>query len=172
MTDRFNPFALFRAHFSALKDYRKTKGLDVGALVILGAVPLAAALAMYQWGVIRNPSAWFTGITLLATGLIALFVYLADLRLRLAERARGFPTGDRLLRDHLDETGVHALVGAYLGVLTSAVLVVEMNIRDKLDGLMAALPTWSSVYALLLVLMLIPRLHFAFEKSSEALDKG
>ena len=49
------------------------------------------------------------------------------------------------------------------------VLVIEMNLNRKLDGLLAALPTWPSVYLLLLISMILPRLFPAYEELNDVL---
>lgn len=172
MTDRFSPLALFKAHFVGLKDHSKEKGVDRFAATALVIAPLGAAVAMGLFGTIKDAAAWFTGISLISTGLVALFVYLAELRMRLAARAPQFPLGDKTLRENLDEAGTHALAGAYLGVVSAAVLVIEMNLASELRGLYAAVPTWSSVYTLMIALMLVPRIHHAFSKANEVLDRG
>ncbi|WP_127480880.1 hypothetical protein [Nocardioides pantholopis] len=167
MTDRFSPAHLLLAHWRSLVDFRPGKNVDTLTIGTLVVVPIAAALAMYNWGTITQPAGWFTGVALLTGGLISSFAYVASLRLKLAERHQTYPDGDASDRAYLDETVAHILIAAYTAAVTALILVVGMNIDAKLTGIMAALPTLTSTYLLLLVTMVLPRLFESYNRINE-----
>lgn len=169
MTDRFSPWALLGKHLSSLRDHRPGRTWDWTALAVLWVVPTVAAFVMGCVGTITMPAGWFTGVALLTGGLIGSFSYIAGLRVKLAERESTFPEGEAQIRQYLDETVAHILTAAYVSALTAIILVIEMNLNRKLDGLLAALPTWPSVYLLLLITMILPRLFQAYEELNNVL---
>lgn len=162
MTDRFSARTLFCDHFKFLcKSHDSTSQFDYIAVILQVLIPLVTTVLMLLLGEIENIGFWFTGVSLLTTGLMASFTYLAGLRLRFTERERDFGSSDHWSRIHLDETIAHVLVGCYISAITSVILVVESILWSPIPGYAAFIPTFLTSYLMMLVVLIIPRLYDA-----------
>ena len=171
MLGRFDLRPVLRGHLKGLtRADRDRRSADVAARLVIFGVPIATAFAMYFGGAgLSAPEALLTGVALLAGGTLTVFGSLSVLRLRLTADA-----GDdnRMERDGLDESVAHLLAAALACVFDAVVLVVGMNLRPapvdghaaqtEVTGIPAALAGGLSVYVVVVFLVMIPRLYFAY----------
>lgn len=166
---RFSPLPIVRAHFRAFVDMR-TGRRDLRSLLVL-LVPVALAiLGTYRGWVVGNPAGLLAGVALMAGMLIGAFAQITTLRLRLEESAELLGSDPfHYERDALDETVAHLLMAVLLAILGAVMLVALMNAMPDsgLRPFLTALVVWATSYLGLLLLLVLPRMYYAYASSAK-----
>lgn len=165
MFGRLNFWPIIRGHWKGLTD-SNYKADWPGRSVLI--IPVAVGIGFYafDWK-LSAPTAIISGVALLAGGMLSAFTHLSSLRLRLTEsRAEsGDLDGYANERDMLDESAAHLLAGSLFCLLDAAVLIIGMNFTPAgraLTGMWGAGAAFLSSYVLLLFIITLPRLYFAY----------
>ena len=176
MTDRFDIRPLARAHWKVLsKDTPTGTAADWVARLGLLVPSALAGVLMYAFdGRLANTGVLLTAVSLLASGLLAVFAQLASLRLKLTEWFDdGHPIADND-KAALDESATHVLVACMISFLNAAVLVAGMKFGPEgalsLRGPAAWISVSLFVYTLILAFMLVPRLLYAYTMVNRVRD--
>ncbi|MFF7980197.1 hypothetical protein ACFZDK_13855 [Streptomyces sp. NPDC007901] len=131
-------------------------------------LPVGIGVVMFsRGGELAAPAPLLTGVSLLAGGMLSAFTHLSTLRLKITD-INANESSDRFEaeRGMLDETAAHLLTGSLFCALNAAVLVLGMNVsvsaKGHLTGVLAAMATGISSYIILLFVIVLPRLYFAY----------
>jgi hypothetical protein len=169
MTDRLSLWPILSAHWKSLSidgddgtvkgDWTARMGLLIPALAAAGTVgAMHISLA--------NVGSLLAADALLAGSLLSVFAQISSLRLKLSDRFEaGFADADAD-KDAMDETASHLLFAVMLAFINAAVLAAALAFeQDKtsvLGGIFGAVSVALFVYTVLLMLMLLPRLLYAY----------
>lgn len=164
---RFSPLPIIRGHWRALVDVRTGRADKWARMMLL--IPFAIAVVGFwrQWS-IGNPAGLLAAIALMAGMLVGAFAQMTTLRLRVEEWAQDHDR-DQLHyeRDALDETVAHLLMAVLTSVAAAVLLVALMNLTPE-SGLrpwLTAAAIWATSYVALLLLLVLPRMYFAYTQA-------
>ncbi|QRY61510.1 hypothetical protein JVX90_13920 [Gordonia sp. PDNC005] len=173
MTDRFNLRPLFAGHWKTLSidQHDEEESTKPDWLARIGLLLPAVTVGLVMWcneGRLANPGAILAGASLMSGTLLAVFAQIASLRLKLADRfERGYKGADAD-KDALDESVSHILFAALLTFVSAAVITIALSMAPPesraITGFPAALAGALLSYVLLLILMLLPRLLYAYNR--------
>jgi hypothetical protein len=169
MTDRLNPWPLISAHWKCLsidQEDGKTTGDWVARTGLLFPSLAAGALMVGFGGSLANAGSLLAADSLLASSLFAVFAQVSSLRLKLSDRFKeGYPHADGD-KDAMDETATHLLFAIMLALTNAAVLACSLAFAapdtSLINGLFGGASAAIFVYTILLLLMLLPRLLYAY----------
>lgn len=173
MTDRLNPWPLLAAHYKCLTIDRQTEDgsvvTDPDWVARMGLlVPSLAAggLMIAFGGRLANAGSLLAADALLASSLLAVFAQISNLRLKLGDRFKeGFAQADDD-KDAMDESATHLLFAVMVAFVNAAILVAALAFAPPtttvVDGVLGGVSAALFVYTLLLLLMLLPRMLYAY----------
>lgn len=172
---RFVHFDLWRGFWKSLRKRDSTPSKpDIFARAVVVFVPIIlGTLVLMSATSFRAPGALLTGTAILAGGFITSFTHLSTLRLRLTERADSNKEAEQSDRDLLDEVATLLLCATLVAVATSVALVVGIVLGDGLTivGLWAAVIAALSTLLVLLFILTIPRLYYAYLQINHVRDE-
>ncbi|POX90634.1 hypothetical protein C3477_06760 [Mycobacterium kansasii] len=169
-TDRFDIRPLFRAHWKTLS--RDTDSGPVADWTArLGLLVPSLAVGGVMFGVdgrLASPTILLAADALLASGLLAVFAQLSALRLKLTEaHEEGHPVGETD-KGAFDESATHVLVACFICFVNAGVLVIGMTLGPENATALRGPAAWISAalftYTLLLAVLLVPRLLYAYTR--------
>lgn len=169
MTDRLSLWPIFTAHWKSLSidnEDGTTKGDWAARMALLVPASAAAGAVAAMHVSFSNVGSLLSADALLAGSLLSVFAQISSLRLKLSDRYdSGFPDADAD-KDAMDETASHLLFAVMLSFANAAVLAAalafEHSSNSVLGGIFAAISAGLFVYTVSLMLMLLPRLLYAY----------
>lgn len=168
MTDRLNLWPLVSAHWKCLSvDHDEgTSGDWVARMGLLLPSLTAAGLMVGLHGNLANAGTLLSADALLASGLLAVFAQISSLRLKLSDRFdEGYAHADDD-KDAMDESATHLLFAILLAFINAAVLASSLAFAPAntsvVGGLLGGVCAALFVYTILLLLMLLPRILYAY----------
>ena len=175
-TDRFDVRPLFRAHWKTLSrdtDDGPVPDWTARLILLLPSVAVVCVMVVVD-GRLASPTVLLIAVSLLASGLLAVFAQLSALRLKLTEAHEdGHPVGDND-KSALDESATHVLVACLISFVNAAVLVTGLTMGPEdataLRGPAAWVSTGLFTYTLLLAVLLVPRLLYAYTRVNRVRD--
>lgn len=131
------------------------------------------------WGIIDSwtlpaPAPLLSALALLSGGILAVFAQMLTLRSKLTERSD--LSNLAVMKDGIDEAVSHLLIALLICILTSATIVVGLNVStvapdDTLARPWSAFALSATWYLLVLFLILIPKLYSSYTNINEVRDE-
>ncbi|MCK8674143.1 hypothetical protein M1M07_23905 [Rhodococcus sp. HM1] len=176
MLGRFDLSPIFRAHWKVLSkdtsdgtvpDWPARFGLLIPSIVAPGVMIVCG------WS-LAQPTALLTAVALLAGALIAAFAELSSLRIKLGERYDPGEQDGENDKAAIDESVTHVLFASFLLFVNAAVLTIGLVMAPEDAKSLAGPAAWISAglftYTVILALMLIPRLLYAYTQANRVRD--
>jgi len=125
---------------------------------------------MWRGWVIGSPAGLLAAVALMGGMLIGAFAQITTLRMRIEESAEA--SGRDPLhyeRDALDETVAHLLMAVLMSIFAAVVLMALMNVMptSTLRPWLTATAIWATSYLALLLLLVLPRMYYAYTKAAK-----
>lgn len=181
MTDRLNPWPLISAHYKCLTiDQDDLDGLPVTRADWIARMGLllpsltAGGLVIGFNGHLANAGSLLAADALLASSLLAVFAQISGLRVKLSEQFKaGYAHADDD-KDAMDESATHLLFAIMLAFVNAALLAAALAFAPMdvtaVGGIAGGISTALFVYIVLLLLMLLPRILYAYTRVNGVRD--